>query len=104
MKSRYQAPSPSGRRLLGDLGRLQDPDGVAEGVADPHVGAVEVVGRLLGEVGDAPFLQGLVQGPAVVRLEGHPADRAFRDELTDLRRRGLVVGGWSWLLEVDLEG
>src|SRR6476660_3538266 len=59
----------SGGRPLGDLRRLQDPDGVAEGIADAHVGAVEVVGGLLGEVGDAPLLAGLVERPCVVGME-----------------------------------
>src|SRR5688500_6996558 len=36
----------SGRHLLGDLPLLEDPDGVAEGVADAHVGAVGVRDRL----------------------------------------------------------
>src|ERR1700680_3768571 len=81
--------SPPGRRgrsglcLLGDLPLLEDPDGVAEGVPYAHVGAVEVVGGLLGEVGDAARLKGLVQTPNVVRLEHEPAQRALRDQLAD---------------------
>ena len=50
-------PDPIARRGRRDLRRLEDPDGVAEGVADAHVGAVEVVGGLLGDVGDATRLE-----------------------------------------------
>src|SRR2546429_869636 len=86
-----KAAGPSGPCLIGDLPLLEDPDGVAEGVADAHVGAVEVVGGLLGEVGDAARLEGLVQTPDVVRLEHEPAQRALRDQLADLRSGGFVV-------------
>src|SRR5205807_3966999 len=82
---------PSCRRLLGDLPLLEDPDGVAEGVADAHVDAVEVVGGLLGEVGDAARLEGLVQTPDVVRLEHEPAQGALRDQLPELRSSGFVM-------------
>src|SRR5438309_8886263 len=68
-----KAAGPSGPCLMGDLPLLEDPDGVAEWVADAHVGAVEVVGGLLGEVGDAARLEGLVQIPDVVRLEHEPS-------------------------------
>src|SRR5713101_3305668 len=54
---RCPAAGPSGPCLMGDLPLLEDPDGVAEGVADAHVGAVEVVGGLLGEVGNAARLE-----------------------------------------------
>src|SRR6267154_4878872 len=57
-----------GRRHSSDLPLLENPDGVAEWVANAHVSAVEVVGGLLGEVGDAARLEGLVQTPDVVRL------------------------------------
>ncbi len=42
-RSPRAGPERSGRRLVGDLLRLEDPDGVAEGVADAHVGAVEAL-------------------------------------------------------------
>src|SRR6266568_4099467 len=93
----------SGRHLLGDLRRLEDPDGVAEGVAEAHVDAVEVVGGLLGEVGDAARLEGLVQGPDVVRLEDDGAHRSFGDQLAELRGGGLVVQRRAWLLQEDLD-
>src|SRR2546430_7833159 len=86
-----KAAAPSGPCLIGDLPLLEDPDGVAEGVADAHVGAVEVVGGLLGEVGDAARLEGLVQTPDVVRLEHEPAQRALRDQLAELRSGGFVM-------------
>ena len=38
---------------MGGLPLLQDPDRVAEGIAHAHIGPVEMVGRLLGEVGNA---------------------------------------------------
>jgi hypothetical protein len=41
---------------MGDLRWLEDPDGVAEGVAGTHVSAVEVIDGLLHEVGDAASL------------------------------------------------
>src|SRR2546423_15140365 len=85
------AAGPSGPCLIGDLPLLEDPDGVAEGVADAHVGAVEVVGGLLGEVGDAARLEGLVQTPDVVRLEHETAQRALRDQLAELRSGGFVM-------------
>src|SRR2546430_7708065 len=86
-----KAAGPSGPCLIGDLPLLEDPDGVAEGVADAHVGAVEVVGGLLGEVADAARLEGLVQTPDVVRLEHEPAQRALRDQLAELRSGGFVM-------------
>src|SRR6266851_3346330 len=95
-------PGWSGRRLTGDLPLLEDPDRVAEGVADAQVGAVEVIGGLLGEVGDAPRLEGLVQTPDVVRLEHEPAQRALRDQLAELRGGGFVMHRRARLLEGDL--
>src|SRR5205807_6928065 len=88
--------------LIGDLPLLEDPDGVAEGVADAHVGAVEVVGGLLGEVGDAARLEGLVQTPDVVRLEHEPAQSALRDQLAELRSSGFVMHRRARLLEGEL--
>src|ERR1035437_5921259 len=73
----------SGHRLMGDFRRLEDPDGVAEGIADAHVDAVEVLGGLLGEVGDPARLQNLVQTPDVVRLEDEGAHGALRDQLAE---------------------
>src|SRR6267154_4900845 len=78
--------SALGRRHSSDLPLLENPDGVAEGVANAHVGAVEVVGGLLGEVGDAARLEGLVQTADGVSLEHEPAQRALRDQLAELRR------------------
>src|SRR5438093_8439173 len=92
----------SGRHLTGDLRRLEDPDGVAEGVAKPHVDAVEVVGGLLGEVGDAARLEGVVQTPDVVRLEGDGANGALGDQLAELRGGGLVVQRRARVLQEDL--
>src|SRR5688500_14615580 len=93
--------APSGGGLLGDLSLLEDPDRVAEGVADAQVGAVEVVGGLLGEIGDATRLQGLEQAADVVRLEDEAVHRALGDQLADLRTGGLVVERRARLLEVD---
>src|SRR2546421_6018353 len=81
----------SGLCFLGDLPLLEDPDGVAEGVADAHVRAVEVVRGLLGEVGDAARLEGLIQTPDVIRVEDEPAQRALRDQLAELRGGGFVM-------------
>src|SRR5207302_3419526 len=97
-----KAAGPSGSCLLGDLPLLEDPDGVAEGVADAHVGAIEVVGGLLGKVGDAARLEGVVQTPDVVRLEHESAQRAFRDQLAELRSGGFVMHRRARLLEGDL--
>ena len=58
---------------MGDLPLLEDPDGVAEGVADAHVGAVEVVGGLLGEVSDAARYKGFVQPSGIVGVEDEAA-------------------------------
>src|SRR5258706_9149696 len=90
-----------GRRHSRDLPLLEDSDGVAEGVPDAHVGAVEVVGGLLGEVGDAARLEGLVQTPDVVRLEHEPAHGALRDQLADLCSGGLVMHRRARLLQRD---
>ena len=92
----------SGGRLLGDLRLLEDPDGVAERIAEAHVGAVEVVGGLLGEVGDAALLEGLVERPGVVGDEDEAAERALGDQLADLLRGRLVVQRRARLLERDL--
>src|SRR6186713_1252186 len=70
----------SGGRHRGGLA-LEDPNRVAERVAKAHVGAVEVVDRLLGEVGDAALLEGFVQRPDIVGVEDEAAQRALRDEL-----------------------
>src|SRR5712691_2437334 len=77
------ASERSGRHLVGDLAGgsgwrlLEDPDGVAEGVADAYIGAIEVLDRLLGEVRDAARLEGLVQTPGVVRQEDEAAHGAL---------------------------
>ena len=85
-----------------DLSLLKDPDRVAERVADAHVGAVEVVGGLLGEVGDAARLEGLVQGAGIVGDEDETAQRALGDQLAELRRGRLVVQRRARLLQGDL--
>jgi len=82
---------------------LEDSDRVAERVAEAHVGAVEVVDRLLGEVGDASLLEGFVQGSSVVGVEDEAAQRALRDQLAELLGGGFVVEGWARLLEIDLD-
>ena len=91
-------PSPAWATLL----RLEDPDGVAERVADAHVGAVEVVRGLLGEVGDAALLEGLVQRPGVVGVEDEAAHGALGDQLAELLGGRLVVERRAGLLEGDL--
>src|SRR3954447_19830788 len=53
------------RRALG----LEYPDRVAERVAEAHVGSVEVVDRLLREVGDAPLLKRVIQAAGVIGVE-----------------------------------
>src|ERR1700690_390484 len=88
----------SGVRLLGDLPLLEDPDPVAEGIAKAHVGAVEVVGRLLREVGDPARPEGFVHCADVVHDEHEPAHRALGDQLAELRRRRLVVERRAGLL------
>src|SRR5258705_779891 len=93
----------SGRHLLGELRRLEDPDGVPEGVAQAHVDTVEVIGGLLREVGDAARQEGLVEVPHVVRLEDDGAHGAFGDQLAELRGGGLVVQRRAWLLQEDLD-
>src|SRR4051812_42915627 len=92
--------SSGGRR--GDGLRLEDPDRVAERIAVAHVGSVEVVHRLLGEVGYAALLERLVQRPGVVGVEDETAHRTLRDELADLRRGRVVVQRRAGLLERDL--
>src|SRR5258705_805898 len=94
----------SGRHLLGDLRRLEDPDGVPEGVAQAHVDTVEVIGGLLREVGDAARQEGLVQVPHVVRLEDDGAHGAFGDQLAELCGGGLVVQRRARLLPQDSYG
>src|SRR6202035_22052 len=89
-------------RRTGDLFRLEDSDGVAEGVADTHVGAVEVVGGLLGEVGDAALLEGLVQTPDVVRDEDYAAHGALGDQLAELCGGGFVLHRRARLLQGDV--
>ena len=76
---------------------------VAERVAQAQVHAVEVLGRLLGEVGDTALLEGLVQGPGIVGVEDEAAQRALGDQLAELLSGGFVVQGRARLLEVDLD-
>src|SRR4051794_41664818 len=70
--------------------RLRKPQGVAERVAQPAVDAVEVLGRLLGEL-DALGDELLVGPAAVVDAEDDASAGALGDERPDLRRRLLVV-------------
>src|SRR5687767_4462653 len=93
----------SGRHLLRGLRRLEDPDGVAEGVAEAHIDAVEVVGGLLGEVGDSARHEGRVETSDVVRLENNGAHRALGDQLAELRGGGFVVQRRARLLQEDLD-
>src|SRR2546426_7751262 len=92
----------SGRRRCDGL-PLEDSDRVAERVAEAHVGAVEVVDRLLGEVGDASLLERFVQGSNVVGVEDEAAQRALRDQLAELLSGGFVVQGRARLVEGDLD-
>src|ERR1700730_12260528 len=71
----------SGRHVLGDLALLEDPDGAAERVAEAHVGAVEVLDRLLREVRHAARLESLVQAANVVSVEDEPAQGTLGDQL-----------------------
>src|SRR6266581_1757569 len=97
-----KAAGPSGPCLLGDLPLLEDPDGVAERVPDAHVGAIEVVGGLLGEVGDAAPFEGLIQPPGVVGVEDEAAQGALRDQLAEPLSRRFVVQRRARLLQGDL--
>src|SRR2546423_457341 len=92
----------SGRHLLGDLALLEDPDGVAERVAEAHVGAVEVLHRLLGEIREATRLESLVQTANVVRVEDEGAHRTLRDQLAELSGGGVVVQWRTRLLQGNL--
>ncbi len=86
----------------GDLLRLQDPYGIPERVADAHVRAVEMISRLLREVGDAAVLERLVQRPGVVRCEDETGQGTLGDQLADLLGRRVVVRRRPRLLERDL--
>ena len=57
------------------LALLEDPDRVAERIAEAHVRAVEVVGGLLREVGDAALLERLVEAVGIVGDEHEAAQR-----------------------------
>ena len=81
---------------------LEDPDGVAERVTEAHVGAVEVVDRLLREVVDTALLERLVEPAHIVRDEDEAAQGALGDQLAELLGGGLVVEGRAGLLEQDL--
>src|SRR5262245_39578556 len=93
----------SGRR--GRRGRLalEDPDRVAERIAEAHVGPVEVVDGLLGEVADAPLLERLVEGVDVVGVEDEAVEGALGDQLAELVGGRLVVERRARLLERDLD-
>jgi hypothetical protein len=62
-----------------------------------------VVDRLLSEVRDASLLESFVEGSNVIGVEDEAAQRALRDQLTELLSGGFVVQGRTWLLEVDLD-
>src|SRR5450759_738280 len=81
---------------------LHDADVVAEGIAEPEVGAIEVLFRLRSEL-DAATLQRLVGLLAVVGGEAErETGRALGNELADLRRRLLVHRRWPGQLEEDV--
>src|SRR6266566_230508 len=92
----------SGRHLLGDFALLEDPDSVAERVTEPHVGAVEVLDGLLGEIGDAARLEGLVEPADVVRVEDEGAHRTLGDQLAELSGGGVVMQRRTRLLQGNL--
>src|ERR1700694_3419779 len=92
----------SGRHLLGHLALLKDPDGVSERVAEAHVGAVEVLDGLLGEVSDAARLEGLVETADVVGVEDEGAHRTLGDQLAELRGGGVIVQWRTGLLQGNL--
>ena len=81
------------------LALLQDANGVAEGVPNAHVDAVEVVRGLLGEVGDAALSEGVVEGADVVGDEDQAAQRTLGDQLAQLLGRPLVVERTARFLE-----
>ena len=62
-----------------------------------------MVHGLLGEVGHAARLEGLVQGAGIVRVQDQAAQGALGDQLSKLLRRGIVVDRRSRLLKGDLE-
>src|SRR6185369_12974446 len=84
------------------LALLEDPDRVSERVADAHVDAVEVLGRLLGEVRDAALLELLVEAVRVVGDEDEPAEGSLGDEVADPFSGRLVVERRARLLQRDL--
>lgn len=90
--------------LLGHLPLLQNPDGVAEWVANAHVGSVEVLGGFLGEVGDAPLAQRVVHGARVVGDEHEAAQGALGDQLAQALSCGVVVEWGTGLLKRDFGG
>src|SRR6185503_3011769 len=92
----------SRRHFLGDLALLEDPDRVAERVAEAHVGAVEMLDGLLREVTDAARLEGLVKTANVVGAEDEGAHRTFGDQLAELGGGGVIVQWRTGLLQVDL--
>src|ERR1700682_3871041 len=92
-----------GRGLPVGLKRqLHDAQMVAEGIAQPEVDAVGVLGRLFGNL-DAAGLQSLVGLAAVVRGETEREPRgALGDELADLSSRLLVHSRRAGQLEQDV--
>src|SRR5487761_74575 len=82
---------------------LEDPDRVAEGVADLHVGPVEVVGGLLDEVGYTALLQGFVQTADVVSVEDQSTHCTLGEQLAELGSGGFVLHRRPWLLQVDVD-
>ena len=82
---------------------LDDPDGVAKRVPDAHVGAIEVIGGLLGNVGDAARFESLVEPPGIVRIEDKAAQGALRNQLAEqLSRRSSCSGGPGCSREISV--
>src|SRR5919201_6260172 len=91
-----QIQAASSPRLLGDLPLLEDPDGVAEWVAEAHVRAVETFRGLLHEVSDAARLEFLVQTLDVISQKNQAAESTLGDQLAKLFGGGFVVHRWTW--------
>src|SRR5439155_17233159 len=92
----------SGGRLLGGLALLQDPDGVAERIADAHIGPVEMIGGFLGEVRDTPLLERLVESASIVGDEHEAAQRSLGDDPAQLGCGRFVMQRGPRLLQRDL--
>src|SRR4029077_8837279 len=92
----------AGGHQLGIHRELDDPEVVAERVAQAAVDAVRVLDRLLAEL-DALGFQGLVGFAAVRRGEAERETApALGDRLANLSGRLLIHPGRSWDLEQDV--